>query len=223
MQNTVDNFIASAPTGGSNLGFTTAGFSTKSNSVFLSAVFGMLIVGTGGIATPRMINCVPSGPVVIRGLQVPDGNTDSDPLLDTQEKLAGIRRYLSMNVTNMARALRVRRPTVYSWLRDEPSVRPTHAQRLEVIYKVAREWRMLSSKPVGGFLNRQLASGTTLLELLSARTLDETAISAGFSQIRETLNRTPRVVSVIEVAKRRKMKLSPKKASTWSSNAEIDV
>jgi len=188
-----------------------------------NAVFGMLIVGTGGIATPRMINCVPSGPVAIRGLQVSGGNTDSDRLLDTQEKLAGIRRYLSMNVTNMAYVLRVRRPTVYSWLRDEPNVRPGHAQRLEAIYKLAREWRMLSSKPVGEFLNRRLSSGTTLLDLLSAKTLDEPAISAGFSQIRETLNRTPRVVSVVEVAKRRKMKISPEKTSTWSSNDEIDM
>ncbi|MGH9501351.1 MAG: hypothetical protein ACRD20_00725 [Terriglobales bacterium] len=222
MRNTVESFTSSPPTGGSIVGVIT-GFSNKWSSVFRSAVFGILIVGTGGIATPRMINCIPSGSIVVSGPQLAGGNTDSDRLLDTQEKLAGIRRYLSMNVTNIARALRVRRPTVYSWLRDEPSVRPGHAQRLEAIYKIARKWRMLSSKPIGGFLNRQLASGTTVLELLSARTLDETAISVGFAQILGTLNRTPRVVSVMEVAKRRKMTLSPKQSPIWSSNAEIDV
>jgi hypothetical protein len=223
MQSAIGGFEGSTPTGSSTGGFLTAGFSAKLNSAVLSAVFSMLVVGTGGSANARMINSSPSGPIAIPIIRVADGNIDSDRLLDTHEKLAGIRRYLSMSVTDMAKVLHVRRPTIYSWLRKEPSLRAEHARRLESIYKNAREWRAISSKPVGEFLNRPLTQGPTLLSLLCAKKLDEAAIASTFLQINEALSRSPRRVSVLEAAKKRGLKLSARKASNWASNEEIDI
>src|ERR1017187_9717874 len=188
MQDVIGNFGGPTPTGTSSFGVTTSGFSAKWGSAVLSAVFSMLVVGTGGSANARMINSGASGPIVIPVIRVADGNIDSDRLLDTHEKLAGIRRYLSMNVTDMAKVLHVRRPTIYSWLRNEPSLRAEHTRRLEAIYKNARAWRAISSKPVGDFLNRPLTLGPTLLSLLCAKKLDEAAIAARFLQIHEALS-----------------------------------
>ena len=197
-------------------------FPLKWNNAVLSAVFGML-VGTGGVANARMIHSAPTGPIVVRIVQVSDRTADPDRLLDVQEKLAGIRRYLSMNITDMARVLRVGRPSIYSWLRDEARLRTAHWQRLEMIYKSAREWRKISDRPIGERLHRPLASGVTLLDLLSSRTLDESEISVGFSQIQEMLGRTQRPSSILDVAKKRGLKLTAKRAKTWTSNEELDL
>jgi DNA-binding XRE family transcriptional regulator len=223
MQDVIGNFGGPTPTGTSSPGVTTSGFSAKWGSAILSAVFSMLVVGTGGSANARMINSGASGPIVIPVIRVADGNIDSDRLLDTHEKLAGIRRYLSMNVTDMAKALRVGRPTIYSWLRDEPNLRANHARRLEAVYKSARAWRKISSKPVGEFLNRSLTQGPTLLNLFSAKALDEAAIAARFLQIHEAFSRTPRRISVLEAAEKRGLKLFEEKAASWASNEEIDA
>src|SRR5664279_833341 len=120
MQSAIGGFEDAAPTGSSTGGFLATGFSVKFSTAVLGAVFSMLVVGTGGSANARMINSGPSGPIAIPIIRVSDGNIDSDRLLEAHEKLAGIRRYMSMTVTDMAKVLHVRRPTIYSWLRNEP-------------------------------------------------------------------------------------------------------
>src|ERR1700687_4713982 len=115
---------------------TGSAFAVKWKNVCRAA---MCVVGTGGVATAQTINYGPSGVLQIRMPRGSDGDLDSDRMLDAQEKLAGIRRYLSMTVTDLAKAMRVGRPTIYSWLRDDASLRPEHAKRLEEIYKIARE------------------------------------------------------------------------------------
>src|SRR5277367_160352 len=123
--------MQSALEGISNVSATGSAFSARWNHAFLTAVF---LVGTGGAATPRTINYVPSGTLHVRVTRGSDSIIDSDRMLDAQEKLAGIRRYLSLSVTDLAKALHVVRPTIYSWLRDEATPRAEHAQRLEAVY-----------------------------------------------------------------------------------------
>jgi DNA-binding XRE family transcriptional regulator len=183
----------------------------------------MLVIGTGGNANPQMINAGPSGPLVVPVVRIASTEVESDRLFDTHEKLAGIRRYLSMNVSDLAKALRVRRPTVYAWLKGNPQLRRNHAQRLEAMYKIAKKWRMISSKPVGAFLNPPETSGVSLLKLLSSRVLDHDEISASLLQIREAVAQPPARLSVLEAAKRRNLKLSRKQTVNWASNEGIDV
>jgi hypothetical protein len=200
---------------------TGSAFFGKWNNAFLAAVF---LVGTGGVATPRTINYVPSGMLQVRIPRGSDGNIDSDRMLDVQEKLAGIQRYLSMTVSDLAKVLRVGRPTVYSWLRDEASLRGEHTQRLEVIYKMAREWRAMSNRPVGSFLNQPATSGDTLLTLLSARMIDRPAVQSAFSEIRVASSRTPRRPNVMDLAKKRGFKLAiTQQPTTWRSDEDFDI
>jgi hypothetical protein len=161
------------------------------NNAVLAAVF---FVGTGGFAlpqmaahsaNPQMINRTSSGPIEVRVIGESGEVVDTNRLLDTQEKLAGIRRYLTINVTDMARVLLVARPTVYSWFRDETSLRGRHLQRVEAIYGIARRWRRISSQPVGIFLSQPLSSGDSLLGLLSAKALNEPKIQDAFAQIQK--------------------------------------
>jgi hypothetical protein len=213
MQNTLETIP--------NVSATGSAFSVAWNNAFLAAVF---LVGTGGIATPRNIDYVPSGVVEVRVSCGSQASVDSDRLLDAQEKLAGIRRYLSLSVTDLAKVLHVGRPTVYSWLRDEANLRSEHAQRLESIYGLARKWRTISSRPVGSFLNRPMASGSTLLGLLSARRLDSLEVETAYAQIEQALGRDSRHRSVIDVAKQRGFKLATTQQPTsWSSAEDLDV
>jgi DNA-binding XRE family transcriptional regulator len=170
-----------------------------------------------------MMNAGPSGPIVVPVVRISmTAEAESDRLFETHEKLAGMRRYLSMNVSDLATALRVHRPTVYAWLRGNPRLRRNHAQRLEAIYKVAKEWRAISSKPVGPFLNAP-QSGVSLLNLLSSKVLDREAISARLLQIRHAANQAPARLGVLEAAKRRNLKLLRKHTVNWASNEDLDV
>lgn len=220
MQSTNETLAGGVPTGGRS------GW----NNAVLAAVF---VVGTGGFALPQIaaysanpqtINRTSSGSIDVRVIGESGEVADSNRLLDTQEKLAGIRHYLSMNVTEMARALRVARPTVYSWFRDDADLRSHHLQRIEDIYGIARRWRRVSSQPVGTFLAQPLASGDSLLELLSARALNEAEIQDAFGQIQEALNRSPGQVGIVDVARKRGLKLATIRPPVhWTSNEDFDL
>jgi hypothetical protein len=219
MQRTTETLASAAPTGARS----------NWNNAVLAAVF---LVGTGGFANPQVIaranpqiiNRTSSGPIDVRVIGVSDEVVDTNRLLDTQEKLAGIRRYLSMNVTDMARALRVARPTVYSWLRDEAGLRGHHLQRMEAIYGIARRWRRISSQPVGTFLAQPLASGDSLLGLLSAKALNEPEIQDAFAQIQKALNRSSGQAGIVDVARKRGLKLATIRPPVhWTSNEDFDL
>jgi hypothetical protein len=191
------------------------------NNAVLTALF---LVGTGGVANPQTINRAPCGPIVVRVMGASEESADTDRLLDIQEKLAGVRRYLSMNVTDLATALHVARPTVYSWLRDEPGLRGNHLRRVEALYRIARDWRRISSQPVGGFLGQPLASGESLLGLLSAKTLNETEIKGAFAQIQKRLSRPPGRAGIVDVGRKRGFKLAAVRSfANWSSNEDVDL
>lgn len=220
MQSTTEMLASGAPTG------------TRSNwnNAVLAALF---LVGTGGFANPQMIvrsanpqiiNRTSSGSIVVRVIGELGEVVDTNRLLDTQEKLAGIRRYLSLNVTDMARALRVARPTVYSWFRDEAGLRSHHLQRVEAIYGIARRWRRISSQPVGTFLVQPLASGDSLLGLLSAQALNEPEIQDALAQIQKVLNRSSGQAGIVDVAKKRGLKLATIRPPVhWTSHEDLDL
>jgi hypothetical protein len=124
----------------------------------------------------------------------------------------------------MAKIFRVGRPTVYSWLRDDPGLRANHARRIDEIYEAAAMWRSASTQPIGEFMSRPLGSGDTLLELLSAKTVDKSAIHDAFIQIAEAANRKPRRASVAEIAKRQGFRSATKQPMTnWASKDDVDV
>lgn len=214
-------FVPTLGTGSTSTCSPSSGLPVSWNSALLTAAF---LVGTGGFATPQALNVPAVHSVAKIAHELVQSSIATQHLLDTQEKLAGIRQYFAVNVTDMARILGVGRPTVYSWLRDDPTLRANHARRIDEVYRLARKWRSMSNRPVGDFISRSLNSGQTLLDLLSAKTLDESAIEKALAQVAETVNNKARRASVVEIAKRRGFKLAPVQPTrNWASGDEVDV
>jgi hypothetical protein len=220
MQSITDRFVPAGGTGSTSACAPSSAFSLRWNSAILAAVF---LVGTGGFATPQALN-VSGAPSVARIARELGARVGAQHVLDTQEKLAGIRHYLSANVTHMAKIFRVGRPTIYSWLRDDPGLRANHARRIDEIYEVAVMWRSASNQAIGEFMSRQLGSGGALLELLSAKNLDKSAIKSAVIQIAEVASRKHRRASVTEIAKGHGFRpAATQPAASWASKDEVDV
>ncbi len=216
-------FTLSLGTGSTSACSPGSGVSVSWNNALLAAVF---FVGTGGFATAQALRYVPGAPSVVRvAHELGQHCIGPKHVLDTQEKLAGIRQYFAVNMSDMAKILRVGRPTVYTWLRDAPTtLRAGHARRIDEVYGIARTWRAMSNKPVGALMSIPLSSGETLLALLSARTLDESAIEKGLAEIADAVNRKTRRASVLEIARRRGFKLATvHPIKNWASGDEVDI
>ena len=85
-------------------------------------------------------------------------------------------------------------------------------------------WRSASNQAIGEFMSRQLGSGGALLELLSAKNLDKSAIKSAVIQIAEVASRKHRRASVTEIAKGHGFRpAATQPAASWASKDEVDV
>jgi hypothetical protein len=199
------------------------------NNKMLAAILGM-VIGTGGVANAAVVSAVirtSSGAenhirLTIRTPGYESENGRQEALLP-QEQIAGIQRYLSLNVSDLSSALRVGRPTVYAWMRG---VQPqdAHLQRIEQVYRIARSWRAMSSSPVGAYLAVGLGCGGSLLTQLADENLDEGAINGSFAEIRAALNKRPRRESILQAARRHGLRsATSEQTKKWSSDDEFDL
>lgn len=199
------------------------------NNKVLAAILGM-VIGTGGVANAAVVNTVIRTSssadnhirLTIRTPSYESENGRQEALLP-QEQIAGIQRYLSLNVTDLSSALRVGRPTIYAWMRGAQP-QEAHLQRIEQVYRIARSWRAMSSSPVGAYLAVRLGSGSSLLMQLADETLDEGIINGSFAEIRAVLNNKPRRESIAQAARRYGLRsTASERAKKWSSDDEFDL
>jgi len=188
-----------------------------------------MMIGTGGVANATVVNAAirprsnASNQVRITICNpVWEVNEQREVLLP-QEQIAGIQRYLSLNVTDLSKALRVGRPTIYAWIRGA-QLHDAHILRLQQLYRIARSWRAISSSPIGTYLNVQLPSGNSLIEQLADETLDESVINRSFIQIKAAVDGKPRRESISEVTKRRGLRSTTKtELKKWSGDDEFNL
>jgi len=191
------------------------------NSALLAAV---LTVGTGGIAHLQTVRVQTFTGPVARDCYVHVSQNEEESVLDTQEKIAGIRRYLSLNMTDLAKVLRVGRPTVYSWATAPTTLRSAHRERIDAVYAISRDWRSLSSDPMGRLVREpSLGNGRTMIDLLSVDKLDSTAIHNGMLQMQERQGRLERRLTVAEAAEKAGIKLVSRPRRNWRSRGDFDV
>ncbi len=199
------------------------------NNKVLAAILGM-VIGTGGVANAAVVNTVIRTSssadnhirLTIRTPSYESENGRQEALLPP-EQIAGIQRYLSLNVTGLSSALRVGRPTIYAWMRG---VQPqdAHLQRIQQLYRIARSWRAMSSSPIGAYLAVRLVSGGSLMAQLADETLDEGAINGSFAEIRAALNNKPRRESILQVAQRHGLRsTTAAQTKKWSGDDEFDL
>jgi hypothetical protein len=118
-----------------------------------------------------------------------------------------VRSAFKLSITELASVLRVQRPTVYSWLKDNPELRQENEERLRLMASLADEWLGLVSgmqepgsinggAPSREFVARLSSSDVSDADGLRMALTDEaTAVSSatGRSRFREDLkSRTPR-------------------------------
>jgi hypothetical protein len=107
-------------------------------------------------------------------------------LLSTPEKLSLIRDQFSLNFSDLSKVLRISRPTLYSWIRDDASPHEQNLTRIEQLYVLAMEWHRISAAPVGK-MRRFIQSGSSLIERLSQPSIHTGAV-------RETLVSLQRLI-----------------------------
>lgn len=89
-------------------------------------------------------------------------------------KLARIRSNLSLQVAELARILRVERPTIYSWMRDDNiELRSENRERLDQLEDLAISWQELSSAPLGSLIRTPNESGSSIVSLLEQQRFSE--------------------------------------------------
>jgi len=83
-----------------------------------------------------------------------------------EDQIALIRSSLSLQVKELAQAVAVERPTVYSWINAERTPQPANRERLHTLYRLAQYWNRLSDLPLGKALHELDPDGRTIFDYL---------------------------------------------------------
>ncbi len=182
-----------------NSGYPTAttSFLGRYQPADLMVLLGLLFtVGTGGFTAPAYVSTFPStSPYVVDARattvhDVPATSGGNDELaVSVTDRLRAVRRALSLNVSQLAEAMQVGRPAIYSWLRGA-SPRRVQLQRLKQLYDIATDWSRRHSGPVGKLLIAPLEDGESLVSLLMEPEIDIGRVQRALSVISDSLSAT---------------------------------
>lgn len=103
--------------------------------------------------------------------------------LDVGEAIAAINARFSLSIAEMARILRVSRPTIYAWIEGSSRLKPENRARLARVRDLAASWDAHSRLPMQGFVREAAPGSPSLVDLLSSEAWDESAIRAAFQRL----------------------------------------
>lgn len=131
--------------------------------------------GTGGSATADLVDVGTSS--CLRMQQ----NASSIPIAyeppaSVGKMTATIRSSFGLTIKDLAGVLRVERPTVYSWLRDDSEPNVDNRERLQSVFALAKSWMSLVSSDKKPDLKAKVLDGKSLLEYLKEEHLRNFAI-----------------------------------------------
>jgi transcriptional regulator with XRE-family HTH domain len=153
-----------------------------------STVLTCMLVGTGGTASGATVAWVAHDSLAYRVIAPAQIQLNVPLFVDTSERMTGLRRYFSLTVTDLARVLRVERPTIYAWLKGSSAPHSGNLRRLEKIYRLAQEWRAKSSIPMGTYVREPFDDGRSVLDYLAEEHLQERMIRYAFTEIKSRLD-----------------------------------
>lgn len=119
---------------------------------------------------------------------------------DASELLRLVRIALSLNVTELAAAVGVERPTVYSWLADKSRPQSANRNRLSELADVARYWKRIAKRPLGRLVREPLPSGATVVGLLQEAEIPQAALIEQLQHLATLVVEPRRVRPAREVA-----------------------
>jgi hypothetical protein len=138
--------------------------------------------------------------------------------------IAVIASELSLNTSELARVLHVRRPSIYSWMRGGRIKRFQNIERLSAIYDIALRWRQFGKLPLGDLVRQPSSRTKTLIELLSLSVLPQQEIFARFAQMAERMKieATPLEAVPMSIQELRQLRGISNKGRS-SSHTELDA
>ena len=114
---------------------------------------------------------------------VSDRSDSDNAVLQNCELIATIRSALSLQIKELAEILRVQRPTIYSWIKDEVEPSATNRERLQTLYRVAAIWNQVCNLPAGKLVRGVGTDGRSILDLLKEEDIDEHEVERRFRQL----------------------------------------
>jgi len=172
----------------------------------------LLLVGTGGsvsaASTSAVVERIDSSPTGstcrIECVSQSSRQNEEDEVAGSTEGLSVLQHYLSLNLSDLAVVLRVSRPTIYSWLRDESAPQTHNLSRIREIFRVTKIWPGISRNPLGLRLRTPVVEGESVFDLLSQERIDAGVVRAALISCALLLEQDmvrPRPRSAAEVAK----------------------
>lgn len=149
-------------------------------------------IGTGGAATKRHVVAI------WRAITAPFEVTIVDvSVRSAAEQVELIRHYLSLSVSDLARIVGVKRPTIYAWLQNGVPRRES-LERLAMLERVAAHWKSIADRPLGPLARLAIGvKGETFVTLLESAS--EEALRDALDQLAATQRkRAPSIKAVLE-------------------------
>lgn len=108
-------------------------------------------------------------------------------------RIAEIQASLGISIQAMAEVLQISRVQLYKWMDPEVEIRlqSDSLARLDSVWSIAQLWRSKTEAPLSPWINERI-DGSSLQELLSARTLDEGRINRAFDALIAWLKDAPK-------------------------------
>ena len=171
---------------------TSTGASLIPNGREWAALLGLCgsVIGTGGGATTALAEEVcfsQTSPSVVA--QAPLPRRRRAALATVSEKLFGIRQSLSLNISELARVLRIQRPALYGWIQGKSEPRRANLQRLDSVYELALVWYQSAREPAAELARCRVAGSGSLLEALENERLDDARLHGILMAMKERASR----------------------------------
>lgn len=148
---------------------------------------GLFVIGTGGsfaLGSDIVRSTSSSHDVVIVDAGA-GANPDSDLFLSPAARIAVVRRWLSLTITDLAEAMRVQRPTIYAWMAARSTPHADNLERMRQLHRLARAWQRIGRQPLTRLSHAREAK-REVLKLLSRAVIDESALIATYNALAPT-------------------------------------
>jgi hypothetical protein len=114
-------------------------------------------------------------------------------VLSTGERLAAVQSAFGLNKTQLAEVCSVKRQTIYDWYAGNFEAEGVNASRLDALYGLVMTIRKARLRPVPPrTVDRPLAGGEALIELLRREEIDANAIQGAVAQLQSMVAPGPR-------------------------------
>jgi DNA-binding XRE family transcriptional regulator len=102
---------------------------------------------------------------------------DNADFVTPKEQINDLRKYMGFNISELAKIIKVKRPTIYEWLEGK-SPNPRNQTRLDLIYSFCKRWKEMGAGRLGRYMYRNVTQDNKcLMDLLEEKIINEGQIN----------------------------------------------